>query len=142
MTDQKILDPIKVNEVLLFTHDLFDRSQMPFIALKETGKQIRETQKGIIPDLKLACIELGVQSRYLTQTGTPMLRGLFKQYNVKEEWSDGLIRFTMNEVPVFIKIIKRKYGFFQNLERVFYRTQEFDVPNPFDKYWIARFIIK
>lgn len=142
MTDTKTLDPNKVNEVLSFIEDIFDRCQIPLIALKETGKQMRENQKDINSKLELTCIELGVQRRYMTQSGKPMLEGLFNMYHVNPEWNDSLIRFTKDEVPVFIKIIERKYGFFQNLERIFYRTMEFDIANPFDNYWKARHIVK
>lgn len=143
MTEPKtILDPNKVNETLLFIHDLFDRSQVPLLALKDTAKQIRETQDGLSPNLQLTAIELGVLRKDLTQSGTPMLEGLFKMYNVNPEWTEGLIKFERNGVPVFIKIVNRKYAFFQNLQKAYYRTCEFVIPNPFDNYYKARFIIK
>lgn len=143
MTDLKeTLDPNKVNEVLLFIHDLFDRSQIQLLALKDTAKQIKGTQDGLTPNLQLSAIELGVLRKDLTQSGTPMLKGLFEMYKVKPEWTDGLIRFERDGIPVFIKVINRKYTFFQNLQKVYYRTCEFMIPNPFDNYYKARFIIK
>lgn len=142
MTDQPILDSAKVNEVLLFIQDLFDRSQMPLLALKETGKQIKETQDGLIPDLQLKVIELGIQKKDLSQSGTSMLKGLFGLEHVEFKWDDNVIMFTRNDVPVFIKIINRKYGFLQNVSKVYYRTVEFDIPNPFNIYWTTRHLIR
>lgn len=142
MTDQPILDSAKVNQVLLFIQDLFDRSQMPLLALKDTGKQIKETQDGLIPDLHLKVIELGIQKKDLSQSGTSMLKGLLKLEHVEFKWDDNVIMFTRNDVPVFIKIINRKYGFLQNVSKVYYRTVEFDIPNPFNIYWTTRHLIR
>lgn len=142
MDEQTTIDPIKLNDALFFIQDLLDRSQIRFFALKETGKQIREKEKGLTPDLNLAIIELGIQKKDLTETGTQSFRGLLKLSNVEPEWTENLIRFEKNGVPIVIKIIKQKYTFLQNPNVNFYRTLEFLTPNPFDNYWRARFIVR
>lgn len=142
MDNTPTIDSDKLNTVLLFTQDILDRCQITPMALKDTAKQMKDTERGLTPSLNLRCIELGVQKRYLNSVTEPMLRGLLKMYNIEHKWTDSGISFIKDEVPVFIKIIKLKYKFFQNPNKTFYRTVEFETANPFDNYWTARFIIR
>ncbi len=136
------LDPNITNDVLLTVQDILDRCQVRFFALKDTAKQIKETNHSIEPDLHLFTIELGIQKKDLGQMIVPNVKEQLKLAHIEPEWTDNYIKFTHKGVPVFIKIIQRKYQWFQNPDKKFYRVVEFNIPNPFDRYWPARFIIK
>ncbi len=136
------INPDKLNEVLFFIEDLLDRSQIKFLVLKDLAKQVKASQHGLVPNLDLSCLELGILKRYMTSSGTPMLKGLFNMYHIEPQWNENLIRFEYQGVPVFIRIIHRNYSFFQNPDKAFYRVTQFDVPNPFSDYWGARNLIK
>mgnify|MGYP001608007267 CR=1 FL=1 len=51
-------------------------------------------------------------------------------------------RYLVNDVPVIIKVIKRKYEFLKYLDRKQYNYDTYLFPNPFEKYYKARFIVQ
>lgn len=136
-----IQDASKVNDTLLFIDDILQRSQIRFLLLKEVAKQVKDTSNGITPELSLPIIEIGIQQKDLSPITYPTLKTLLKSAHVEAKYDDASIQFEKYGVPVYIKIVRRKYAFFQNPNRVFYRVTEFDLPNPFDGYWKARFFI-
>lgn len=137
-----VLDPEKVNEALLFVQDLLERSPIEFFLLKNTAKQVYDNHAGLMPQLQLDCIDIGITRPHFTQDGQRMFKTLLDMYKVEYDWRPQGIRLMVKDVPVDIKIINRNYGFFKNPNRVFYRTVELNVPNPIDKYLKAQFIIR
>lgn len=63
-------------------------------------------------------------------------------------FDDKQISFTYKNVPIELKILDRRYKFFNNPDIVFYEyggrqmSDDFRLANPFDKYWPARFIVR
>ena len=58
------------------------------------------------------------------------------------EMTDDYIKWTYKGVPVELKILKRRYSFFNNPDPVTYNYDDYKLANPFDKYWPARFIVR
>ena len=82
-------------------------------------------------------IEVGIERRYISS----LVASVFKQYMGAEDPYHSFT-FEIAGVPVKVKVIQRVYGFFKNKSAVNYDYRWFLVPNPFEKYWKARFIIK
>ncbi len=135
-------DSETLNDALMTTQDLLDRCQIRFFALKETAKQIKHTSTNNLAELNLKIIELGVEKKDLNEGVYPILKDMFDNLKINPQYSPTFIRFEFKGVPVFIKIIQRKYKYFQNPNPIFYRYATFNLPNPFDSYWYARNIIK
>ena len=55
---------------------------------------------------------------------------------------DNEARYLVNEVPVIIKVINRDYEFLKNLDKRDYHYDQYLFPNPFEKYYKARFIVQ
>ena len=49
--------------------------------------------------------------------------------------------YMIGKVPIIIRIFKRKYHFLSNFDTVFYGVDEFRIPNQFNKYYKARYIL-
>ena len=58
------------------------------------------------------------------------------------EISNDLIKYTYNGVPIECKIIHQRYPWFRYPNAIGYNYDDFKTPNPFDKYYKARFIVK
>ena len=58
------------------------------------------------------------------------------------EWTDNSIKWTYKDVPIELKIMHRRYNFFNNPDSVNYNFDDYKLANPFSKYWKARFIVR
>ena len=58
------------------------------------------------------------------------------------EWTDEKISWVYEGVPCELAILQRRYKFFDNLDFAYYNYDDFKMPNPFEKYFKARFIVR
>lgn len=142
----------ELNERLHFTQDLFERlGGCPFFPLMNTsfgihGGKIALQQRGEINEgLTGDGIYVGVKKNEWTEQRQSMLDTLqgFLNYNVAK--TDRGLTITNKDgsgVPIYITIINRKYKFFENADITFWGVTEFMMPNPFDDYWKARYLVK
>lgn len=140
------INPDLFNEALFFIQDLLDRSLVEFFVLKDLARFMVSERYGWLQQPNhLVSVDLGVKKNSLNEFGQSTLKTLLETYHdhlTEVQWTPEFIRFKYKDVPVFIRVIKRNYKFFQNPDSVFYRVETFKIPNPFDHYWTARFIIK
>jgi hypothetical protein len=131
--------PQQLHDALFGALDLMERAICPFVLLKETAYKCRESSSSIDFDLVgLKQIDLGIKVNQLTKE----VLSTFETY-AKEYRNDGTdISFICNGVPVVVRIIHRNYQVFNNPDTIFYKVEEFKIPNPFDKYWEMRGFIR
>ena len=124
----------QMDKALRDVHDLFERCLIPtnWLLLGETARDIKE---GF--DLRSDKITVGVSQKYLTEYVMSTLK-----YYVKDEFTDKGFTYVVDGVPIEVKFIKRKYQWFTNPDFRFHMGDTFFLPNPFDKYWKARFIVQ
>src|SRR3990167_1221899 len=136
----------QLNVALRAIYDLWE--YWPFMLLGDTAKGAREGK------LYGDKIEIGIIGKYLTKDVLSALmthlqyetdRGRCEYFEISDKW----IKYTYKpnksdlvSVPVECKVIHRGYQFFKNPDHVVYNYDEFKLPNPFDKYFKARFIIQ
>ena len=113
--------------------DLMDRMLCPFILLGTTAKSCIE-----MVDLTGDKIEVGVKAKQFTKEITESI----KVYKPEAVWNDNGISYKVDGLPVYIKIIHRNYKFFEYLDQRVYQYGDYWIPNPFYKYWKARFLIQ
>lgn len=124
----------KIEEALFYLEDMFDRAGIPFILLEGLAKQVFDNA----PYFSLNQIDVGVEDKYLQETGMRMLK-IVRPDIYRDQNS---ISFEHNGVPIIIWIIRKKWKFFQRPDSRFYATTHFQLPNPFKSYWKSRFLIK
>ena len=119
--------------------DMSEKTMINFFMLGDIAKAVHERDDMIITDK----IEIGMKANGLT----PEILSLFNtwgfeptKYGYKYYYTPPLKWDIM--IPVEIHVIKRNYKFFENLDFGFYAVDTFHIPNPFEKYWKARFLIK
>lgn len=113
--------------------EIFERAMIPFVLLGETARSVIE--KDQVDGNK---IEVGILRRHLQETAKSILDIVLPGFKEK----GGKIEFMVDEVPVEVKIIEKKYKYFERPDRVFYKITQYCIPNPFGRYWEVRGMIK
>src|SRR4030067_2738221 len=102
----------------------FEGMMIPYILLGESAKLIKEQS-----DLSnLDRLEIGVADKSLSKYSRSLLKMWFG-----EEWADN--EHEIEGIKVYLKLIKRRYGFFKFLDKIPYWGGSFHIANPFSKYW-------
>jgi len=113
--------------------DLLDRCQIPGFLL---GDASRNAWDGT--DLSGDKIVFGIKSGEYTDLTKSTIRSMRPGAILEENEA----RYLTNGVPVIIKVIRRKYEFLQNLDKKWYKYDEYLFANPFEKYYKARYIVQ
>lgn len=130
----KVFSVDELNQALFDFEDLMGRCLSPFFLLGDTAKDILDgfTLKG-------NKVEVGVETKYLT----PEVLSTIKTYKgVDLDKNQGKWEYMFGEIPVEVKIISRKYKFFEFPNSVFYWGENYWTPNPFATYYKSRYLIK
>ena len=106
-----------------------------YIMLKDTAKALYD---GV--DLYGDCIYIGLEYRYVTRMVLSNFKTQFKNSDVAEY---GFSYFfedyrTKAKIPIHIQFIHNRYQFFKFLDKRFYMTGQYLIPNPFKNYWNER----
>lgn len=121
----------EVRDALRWIGDILDWSQIPFMVLGDLVPQMI-SQNPVSVDK----IVIGIRKNAWNKTTQSLFKTFLPSVNVDE------LSLDFNSVPIELKIITRDYEFFKNPDNVFYWTDEYKIPNPWDKYYKARFLIK
>ena len=123
----------QLDKALFNVEDIFGRAMCPFLLLGQTAKDVVE-------ELYLSGnhVEVGVEERYLTKG----VRSTLKTYIKNIEFKDEGFVYEVEGVPVKVKFIKKRYPFFKYPDSYFYLAGDYKLPNPFESYWKARFLIR
>ena len=122
--------PDEVDAALKDVQDVLGRALCPFVILKETAEAMRADTYF----LNCQKITLGIQEKHLTKEVESTLRTLVPNWKRDK---DGF-RYEYKGVPVEIDVIKKDWKYFKNQDFLFYRAEEYKIPNPFGEYWEAR----
>ena len=110
----------------------------PFILLGDTARGVIEREK-----IEGKEIYTGVRKNDYTESVQSMLRTLASNVDVRlgiEDYQKNEDSFTwkFKGVPIIVKLIKEKYGFFENPDHKWFFWDNFRIPNPFNEYWKVR----
>jgi hypothetical protein len=125
-TNGKALDPAQLQAALFDVQDALERSCIPFLVLREVARSLF-FDESLSGDNIVVC----AYDKYFTDSCLSILKMVRPQLT---ETKHGF-EYTVGEVPVEIRIIRKHFKFLDNPDiRIFY-TQEFMIPNPFNSYW-------
>jgi hypothetical protein len=124
----------ELNKALFDFEDLMERCQTPFFLIGDTGKGILD---GFL--LRGDKVEVAFKASQLTD----MVISTIDTYKgVKLSRETGKWTYFVDEVPVEVTIITKKYKFFENPDSTFYFGENYWLPNPYTKYYKSRYLIK
>lgn len=141
--DKIIYTKEQLDEALFHVVDIMDRCVCSYILLNDTAKSIVEDDK-----LSGDGISIGVRLLDRTDSVDSTLRSLASaadiNVGIKEFSKSGEgYSWVYQGIPINIKLIKsRKYEFINFPTKIWYWGEEYQVPNPFDKYDKVRGLIK
>lgn len=132
----------QLNEALYHAVDITDRCLLPFMLLGETARSIKQDWT-----LSGDGIYLGTRKGNVTFEVGSTLRTLASGVDINlgikdfKEDAEGF-SWVYRGVPISIKIIHRNYEFMKQPDFVWYMAEQYNVPNPFDKYYKARYLVR
>ena len=111
---------------------------MQFFLLDELGKFVYEHTADEWLDDTIDTITLGVRKLEVHEAIPRNLVTIVPNIEmIPGEW-----QFEKFGVPIRVIVVERKYHFLQNLDLRMHLSSEYKIPNPFNKYWQARYLVK
>lgn len=136
--EKVILSPWDVGYALRDLTDLIEKAMLPYVLLGDCARQMKDGKDGFNgAEVQVDRIEWGMFEKNLT----PEIKSLFTTWNF-ETWEDKGFKYTTQGVPIFVRVITRNYEFFKLPDMVYYGPDMYNVPNPFEKYWSVKQLIK
>ena len=90
-------------------------------------------------DLEADKIEIGVLKKHITKEAWSTITTFMGD---QIELSDGGFSYVVADIPIEVKIIKKKFKVLVNPDTKFYMASEYRIPNPFKKYLKIKQFIK
>lgn len=133
---------VELDLALFHAVDIADRCLMRFMLWGNTARSM--VDKGL-PEGD--GIYLAVRKADLPEFVLSTLRTLAKgsdiNYSIKDfKETDNSFSWTYHNVPITIKVVHRDYKFLHNLDFIWYKAEEYRIPNPFEGYWKTRSLVK
>lgn len=125
---------IEIRNAIFAVHDAMNRASIPFILLDVLAKEMYDNLTSFIIDE----VSIAVQKRHWTKSGASIFKMVVPSAIVTED----NVSWQVGKVPVVVWIVKKKYNFFERPDVRIFLQEEFNIPNPFPKYWKARFLLK
>jgi hypothetical protein len=123
---------IEIRDALRWIADILEGSQIQFVILGELVKQMVKEEP-----INVEKIEIGIKKNAWNET----TRHLFNTFLPGECLKDTNLTAD-NGVPIELKIITRNYEFLKNPDFVYFWVDQYMIPNPWEKYYKARYLIK
>jgi hypothetical protein len=132
---EQLLHPhTKINDALLYIQDILERSQVQFIVFDDLSKKLYDYDYNfIVPE-----ISLGILQRHFTESGRSTLKSMLKN----SEWEESNISLQYKEVPIILWIIRKGFKFLERPDKRAYLDMDLSIPNPFLRYWNARWLVR
>ena len=124
-----------VNAAMRDIYDIGEKIQLWPILLGDAAKQIHDNPDRFF-DLKLNKIEWCIPMR----NNTPEIQSLFKTWGMTP--NERGYEYSFEGIPIYIRLIKRHYAFFDKPDMGYYKVDEFMLPNPWSDYWKIRNLIR
>ena len=145
----------KLDAALMSLFDVFEKAACPFFLLGETARSILKDGK-----LNGEYLEVGIYDRWATAEVLSALNTVVNLLaletdegweNQERGWGAKVFRekrdkvitieFRVDDVPVVVRVVKKKSKYFSNLDSVVYNFDDYKIPNPFDSYYKVRGLI-
>lgn len=115
-------------DALLYVHDIFERSIIPFVLLKNTARSVVEGTELSGP------IHIGIKNTDYISSSMQILDLLADA----EETTNKHFLLHHNNVPIYVHIIKKHYEEINNPDIRNYANETWYIPNNFESYWNIR----
>lgn len=137
-TTTKKFTPMELENALQYAEGVLEGLRCQFFLMDELGKFVNEHTADDWFDDTIDTISLGVRKLEVTDSIPRNLITIVPNIvMIPGEW-----QFEKFGVPIRVTIVERKYHFLQNLDTKMHLSSEYKIPNPFNKYWQSRYLVK
>ena len=119
-------------KALMFIEDIMERVVVHYVVMRDTAYSIYHGN-----ELKGREITVGILKKNITKEVLWTFESLLKDIRMTDR---GFI-YLFGKIPIVVKFINKHYKFFDCPNFKYYRTGQYDVANPFDKYWNMRYFV-
>ena len=124
---------------LMHIFDMFDAAHVQFVVLGDLAKCLHDKSIEVFdPDLKADKVIIGVKEGELSEYAISTMKSFYSDELKKEDYGWSM---SFENVPIQIKVIKKKFKFMERPDVRTLATEGFNIPNPFESYWKARYFI-
>ena len=124
---------------LLHVFDMFDAAHVQFVVLGDLAKCLHDKSIEVFdPDLKADKVIIGVKEGELSEYAISTMKSFYSDELKEEDYGWAM---SFENVPIQIKVIKKKFKFMERPDVRTLATEGFNIPNPFENYWKSRFFI-
>lgn len=133
-TTTKLYQDNQVKEAMVLLEELSERCLCPIFLLGEVATQIYANPDCFLTVHKIEC---GVTEGNLR----PSTRSIMEMIVPDLKQENNTLHFSLNGVPVEMKIVQTPYEFLKHLDTHHYYICDFLLPNPFDTYLKTKEIV-
>ena len=131
----KMFSHEELNKALMDVEDLMARAFVDFFPLHKTAQCIKYQNR-----LEGDAIYVGISIKHIRTRFAAETISDYTKLPIDSLQSG--FEYMVGEVPVKVKVITRNYGFYKYPDRTIYEYGDYLLPNPFDTYWKARFLVR
>lgn len=140
----KTFSPVELEEALYNATDILDRCMLPYVLLRETARDVNAGPEVLH---EADGVYIGIEERYMTPEVWSNIGTFSRNVDLHYGMTDYVrtnngFGWKHNGVPIIVQIIERDYKMIHNPDIKLFRLESYRIPNPFDKYWKARWIIR
>lgn len=138
-SSKSVFTSMQLENALAYAEHILESCRLPFFLMDELCEYIVKNQ----PDTWLKAgsvdtISLGVKRNWVTPETVSTFTTIEPTWGtMPNEW-----QFEHQGVPIRVTIVNRNYKYLEFLDTKFHLASEYKVPNPFEKYWATRYLVK
>lgn len=138
-TSKQQFTSMQLENALAYAEHIMESCRLPFFLMDELCEYIVKNE----PDTWLKggsvdTISLGVRRNWVIPETVSTFKTIVPGWGtMPNEW-----QFEHQGVPIRVTIVNRNYNYLQYLDTKFHLASEYKVPNPFEKYWATRYLVK
>ena len=122
----------ELHKALMFIEDIMERAVVHYMVMRDTAYSIYHEEK-----LKGREITVGILKKNITKEVLWTFETLLKDIRITER---GFI-YLYGKIPIVVKFINKHYKFFDCPNFKYYRVGQYEIANPFEKYWNMRYFV-
>lgn len=134
-------NPEQLEEALKSVEWIMDCAQSEFFLMDELSRFVWDHEPDVwLNSGTVDTISVGVKRNWVTGYTSSTVKSMAQEFgfgSMPNEW-----QWEYDGVPVRVTIIERNYKYLENLDQKPHLSSFFKVPNPFEKYWASRFLVK
>jgi len=130
--------PMQLESALAYAENIMESLPIDFFVLDDLSEfLVKNSPDEWLHDLE--DISIGVRKHWVTKNVLSTLETVVKDLVIiPGEWQFN----SYENVPIRVTIVQKNYSYLQNLDTFHHLASQYLIPNPFNKYWAGRYLIK